>query len=256
MARGIAAGAVVGAAVAACFSTPSRPNGAPDDGRLGDGRKIDSPGDGVLADSTGADARPGCTIENFSVNGPDCGTFWDEVILGSGGGNGTISRGSGQLYVSVSGSGSVTAGCRRIATQISELTFDVTSVLATASGETTFVGFYDGSGSAYGVQLSHEFNGSYIGMRGQCSNSTVASPLPQWDSTNHKFVRVFKDIANAQAKVVAGPTPTNLNTTLATCSGTTQFNTAEIAFIVTKSAGSGSGTVGSAAIESLEFCPP
>ncbi len=234
----------MGAAIAACFSTPTRPTGVPDDSAVtGDGRRTDT---GAPHDSTEADAMPGCTLESFSTDGSGCGPW--ASTSGSG-----ISRAESLLILSVSGSGAGSSSCRTAPKAIDKVTFDVQSAYAGSAGEVTFVGFFSSVGSSYGVQFKWEPSGPYIGMAPLCPGTSSTSPLAQWNQGSDRFFRIQRNIGSSTTEILVGSSPSTL-TKRWQCSGLVQFNTAEITTSAYRP-GSGSGVVDAAALESVEYCP-
>jgi hypothetical protein len=249
MARAIAAGVAVGAAIAACFSTPPRPGGVPDDGAVnGDGIRIDASGDGGVADSSEADAMPGCTSELFTASGTGCGPNF----VGSGFGPASIGRASSQLHLALTGTSAGSASCRLAPIALNRVTFDIADVIATSAGESTFVGFIAGNGSAYGVEISWIPTDSAIDVEPICPG-VATFPLPQWDPAQH-FVRLTRNTSSGMTDITITRTPDggDVSDVSYQCSGTAQFNAAEITMIVYRG---GTGATGSARIETLEHCP-
>jgi hypothetical protein len=246
MARAIAAGVAVGAAIAACFTAPPRP-GAPDDGAInGDGIRTDAAGDGGVADSSEADAMPNCTSELFMTDGAGCGPN----IVGSGFGSASIGRASSQLYLALTGTAAGSASCRLGPINLISVTFDIADVVAAPEGDSTFVGFIAGNGSAYGVKISWVPTGGAVGVEPVCPGFATV-PVPPWNSTRH-FVRLKRGSATTDITISSTPGGTDVSDLSYQCSGSAQFTAAEITAIVYRS---GSGGAGSARIETLEHCP-
>lgn len=248
MARAIAAGVAVGAAIAACFSTPPRP-GVPDDSAVapGDVIRIDGArdGDGGVADSSEADAMTGCTSELFVQAGAGCGS----AFTGSGSGSVTIGRAASQLHLAMTGTGAGSASCRLTSMSIQSVTFDIADVLATPEGDSTFVGFIAGNGSAWGVEILWVPSDGRIDIEPVCPGFATF-PLPPWDPAQH-FVRLTRNLGDNTTDITIASTPGGSDVSYE-CSGTTQFNSAAITAIQHRS---GSGGTGSARIETIEYCP-
>jgi hypothetical protein len=245
MTRGTAAGIAIGAAIAACFSAPTRP-GAPDDSAVSsDGiRMIDAPGTGV--DAYEPDAMPGCVLESFSAPGTDCGSWAQTTTTGVG----TVGRASSLLYLGFNGSGTGSASCRAVPKALDRVTFDMKGVVASPAGDSTFVGFVASNGSAYGLEFRWEAQNSAIGMALHCPGVSALSPLPTWDPVANRYVRVARD-SSINAQVQVGSNTSSFTTTLGMCPRTTQFNAAEITTVAYRP---GSAAAGSAQLESLEYC--
>jgi len=109
---------------------------------------VDATGNGV--DAYEADAMPGCIVEHFAIPGTGCDSWAQTLVRGGG----FVGRPSSLLYLVHGGSGSTgSASCRAAPKALDSVTFDMKSVVATAAGDSTFVGFIASNGSAYGLEL-------------------------------------------------------------------------------------------------------
>lgn len=193
MARAIAISTAIGAAVAACFTTPSRPPGGGLRDDAGNLVKDASKADDADPDSmfVNIDAPDGaCNVEEFTGSGSgSCGS-WGSF---SSSGSGYVSQGNGVLTLGMFGSGAGHVQCASPIGQIQRVVIDLASVAATDSGkESTFVGLSTTDQvKRWGLTLSNDGNTGSAGLTTECPDGVTSSP-EVWDGNEMRFVQIEK----------------------------------------------------------------
>jgi len=150
MARAIAISTAVGAAIAACFTTPGRPPGGgvrDDAGNLlidASPHDADVSPDAPFVSPDGAQAS--CVVESFTGSGSgSCGTTgWGTMSAGSG----YTSLSNDKLTLGLFGSPNAFVQCASAAGNVNRVTLDIASLgLTEAGGEYVFFGLSTGDRS-------------------------------------------------------------------------------------------------------------
>lgn len=195
MARAISGAVVLGAAVAACFSTPTRPGDGTDDS-------------GVNRDSSLIDGLPLDSMLNIDGNPDNCTT---DSFVGSGSGscgpvltNYQASSGivylsgtsDGEMKLNMFGGSNSFVNCTSPPAGWSRVTIDVQGVATSATTNHTFVGLQsmDGQGH-WGLDFSRAGDGSPAFLP-LCEGSTVPVSPAVWNSLEHRYVKIERTLSN------------------------------------------------------------
>lgn len=183
MARAIAASAVLGATIAACFSTPVRP-GIDDSGVTNDGRRVDGLSMDALLNPDGNAAS--CIVESFNGSGSGSCSAW--ASLQASGGGASISGGT--LNLATYGSSSAFVNCTSPGSAWNRFTTEVTDVATLGSSQRTFVGIQSADGiSRWGLEFYDDAGAVVYDIL--CDDGTATSPSRiGWDPLKHRYIQV------------------------------------------------------------------
>jgi hypothetical protein len=209
MPRMIAAGALAGATIAACFSAPARP-GNGDGGTSGDGTTTDGIPDDALRDGpmSSPDGSPlSCQFEKFFGTGSNtCGISGWGMQTAAGSGIAYLSgTGTGELNLTTYGSAGGFVNCTSATMAWSRIIVDVEAVAATASDDRTFVGLQSADGTQrWGIEFSELAGGP--GYTTMCDDgSTQSRDLSPWLQSTQRYIKIERT-ALAEISIAMGDT--------------------------------------------------
>jgi hypothetical protein len=252
MSRMIAAGALAGATIAACFSAPARP-GNRDGGAGGDGTTIDGPGGDARGDGpiTPPDGDLlSCQTDNFLGSGSGtCGlSAWGSLTT-FGSGSATLSgNGTGELKLTMYGYPGGYVNCTSIANAWNRVIVDVESVVANVEGDKTFVGLQSADGTLrWGVELAN-FGGS-PGYTTFCDDgSTQSRALVAW---TQRYIKVERT-ATAAMTISISDNTTSFEDVDTCAPQASVLDTASVQVRIFN--GGGMGPTATASFRSIELC--
>jgi len=251
MTRAIAGAVVLAAAVAACFSTPTRP-GTGDSGVNGDGKLTDSLNVDAMIN---IDGNPNnCTTDSFVGSGSGtCGNSgW--AFLTTTNGMATLSNtASGELKVTIFGGTGSLASCTGSQSPWNRFTVDVQEVAASGTTNRTFVGIQSADGQArWGLDFA-DLAGS-PGFTARCDGAGTTSAATTWNSLTHRYVKIELERA-LPPKVTVSTSQDNIGFNEIThCTPTAELATTQAQLrVYEQPAGSGSSMTSTSDIATFGF---
>jgi hypothetical protein len=254
MARRIAAGALVGATVAACFAAPTRP-GTGDGGPGGDARTDDGADalrDGPLANPDGDPLS--CIVDDFLGTGSGtCGSsMWGNP---SGAGSAVAyltNTGTGELKLTNYGSPSGFILCLSQGMPWNRVIVDVAGIATSSTGDRTFVGLQSADGTEHwGVDFYDDgATGAYTPV---CDDGgPVSIGMTSWSATAQRYIKVERTAA-ASISIFTSDNTTSF-TEIDTCApASAMLDTASVQLRVFKEPAV-SGPSATATFRSIELC--